>query len=262
MGLDWCLRSKRRSGTDDTVVEAAEKLAEQLAEQDETLWAAYLEEHNKGERPSEYPNALADAFNALPETKLRRKGLKEAKETVASYYISTMEELGVPRVGIDEEATEWARKNFEAIPETRWRDGKPSVATYLEANYGKYVPDLARIKDGLGKCTGLLAGADSFRGKIVGYAQDIVGADLAEEAYKDMEPDQLLDYGNRLLDAAKKYLHDAGQSEIIDAPSEQVKELLKEEANRENLWNAWYCVEGAKWCIFWGSRGFSMHAWY
>ena len=259
MGLDWCLNAKRRRGAeDDAAVEAAEQLVEQLATQDEEMWNAYLKTHNKGERPFAHPNDVSDAFDALPETRLHRKALKDAKAAAASYYISTMEEIGAPRVGIDEEATEWARKNFEDVPETRWPAGKPPVAAYLEENYGKYVPDLARVKEGLGACSGMFVGADSFRGKIVGNSASIVGPDLAEEAYKDMDPEALQDYGTRLRLATEGYLDDKGWSRLIGMPREKVAELTEE----DGLWDAWYCLEGAKWCTFWGSRGFSMHAWY
>lgn len=260
MGLDWCLKRKLREGHNPV---ADEKKLEKLEEKQAVLWDKYLKKHNKGEQPGVYPNLIQAAFAAQPGVIKLATELEALEEVVATHYTSPMEVLGAPRVGIDIEATEYLRVQHNQWKHDYEKDpsnlrAPPPWKEHLKNEHGKYVADLAKNKDGLGACTGIMTGAESFRGKIIGYSQDVIGSDLADAAYNDKNSLELIQYGEQLLAATRKYVKNHRLPSNLEEMTSAQVQVLDES---DNLWNAWYCFQGANWCIFWGTRGFELYAW-
>lgn len=147
--------------------------------------------------------------------------------------LSTGEALGAPRVGEDAEADAWVLANFADLSlsaDVKARGG----AACVDALRGKYVLGLAKHRGGMGAVTGMLAGATSFRGKIIDRTP--VSEELKEEAYVDHTARELVSYGKSLQEAAAAIVPGEGHKENVEA--------------------------AARWCLFWGRKGFGMHAWY
>ena len=120
----------------------------------------------------------------------------------------------------------------------------PDAEAYVKANTGLRVPSLAKKPEGLGSVTGIAVGPESFRGKVLRFIPWL-DEDLVGESYNDHEADELLEYGERLLEAAEDKEKELGEAKT-EEEEEQVTTLK----------------EAAQWCIFWGREGHAMHAWY
>ena len=259
----------------------AEKLAELMAlveqadDEIDAEWEKFLA--SKGaESPGMYPNPLSDEFNELESVKALRAERDAVKEEAADCLVSAMSTIGAPRIGIDQVATDWFvsqikehRKVIAEKPQANKRYieywSQDDDALMAEAN-GKYVPDLAQGSDGLGRVSGMLAPATSFRGKTIGYCVDIVGDDLSGRAYNDMEPDELLEYGQELIDAATSYAKAYGLEGLLkfdDMSDHEISAVIEKSGRSEDdCWGVIRCIQGGRWCVFWAERGHGMHAWY
>jgi hypothetical protein len=157
--------------------------------------------------------------------------------------MSCFEVLGTPRVGIDEEATEFFRTEVyePARADAEKGEGNSEFQAYwmrpyekvLEENRGKWVVELAKEKGGVATVGGMLTGALDFRGKVVGRSEAIIGDALASEAYEDHSAEQCLSYAKRLEEA------------LGERQDEDVK----------------YLRDAISWLRFWGERGFGYWAW-
>jgi hypothetical protein len=260
MGLDWCLRDKVIEGKEEQN-EFNMRMLNELDDEIGKEWKQYLQDNLPGvigmKEPDEgaseeekkvwergimkytgcFPNDLHSAFYEEDTTKRMLDKQKEWRQSADLCVVSPMEALEAPRVGHDKEATDWAI--------AQWTEGKegqnsrllaayPTVESYLEYAEGLYVSELAKNQDGIGTVSGIAVGAESFRGKCLQFVEDL-DQDLIDEAYTDHDPDELMGYGERLLIAALT-LSSNDDSELVES--------------------------AAKWCEFWGSRGFSMVPWY
>jgi len=171
----------------------------------------------------------------------------ELKEELKSISISCYEAVGAPQVGIDDEATEWFRKeNWEPAnrdAKAGKLDNRPGFKdfwlqdfeTCLEKHKGKYVMELARDKGGEAAVTGIAVQGVDFRGKVLRFIQGLDGG-LVDESYENHTAEECLNYAKRL------------EEELPNVPAgPEGKELL----------------QGAvDWLRFWGERGFGYWAWY
>lgn len=155
---------------------------------------------------------------------------------IDALLLSTGEAVGAPRVGEDAEADAWVLANLRDLnlPAEVIAEGG---AACVDALRGKYVLALAKTQGGMGAVVGMLAGATSFRGKIL--ARTPISEELKEAAYADHTARALVSYGKSLQEAAAAIEpgedHD-GHKEDVEA--------------------------AARWCLFWGRKGFGMYAWY
>ena len=300
MGLDWCVMDKEKPGITEFMVGQARTNLEEAQTVHEECWRAWLEVGGH-EPPTSWPNALADAFQKTREAKNLQAKIDEHQEVLNECLISPMETLGAPRVGFDEAATEFAREQYREALKTPWGKERFSGMTedeYVALEHGKYVPSLLK-SDGIALTSGMMVGAESFRGKMLRWCEEVLeGTDLGERAYRDHKPDDLVDYGNALNDAATDYedgLRDERDREVEDKaealreaweldqiaehddcedwPEEpdfeaQARECLEpvdrrdREAEKETREKIDTVRSAARWCLFWGSRGHGMHAWY
>lgn len=187
MGLDWCVMDKIREGREPQAARLRTKIEE-----------------------------LSNREELTPVQERRLQSLQRHYDKVT---ISAEETIGAPRIGIDEQATAWFKKeiwepNHEHVckdPEEATQNlafyqhwSRPFEECFKEA-YGKYVIDLADYDKST--CVGLLASGTSFRGKIIGFAT-FLSDELRGEAYEDHDADGCLSYGERLGDAVLEHLQE------------------------------------------------------
>lgn len=143
-----------------------------------------------------------------------------------------------PILGVDDAATGYLR--------TRWRTGQYGRTTFkslLEQVHGQPLLELAEPKEALPLCP-TLSGPLDFRGQQLAFCEHIIGHALLEEAYEHHSRTQMVPFAQRLQEAADQF-------------RAQHPRLGKKDRD------ACAVVEGAAcWLGFWGSRGFSYHAWF
>lgn len=191
------------------------------------------------ERYKTVTRMLADMRNEGAESPLLEKELKEIS-------ISCYEAVGAPRVGIDDNATEWYRKNNYEPAHADAVAGKvrneeqrafwlQDFEKCLEEHKGQYVMELAEQKGGEAAVSGIAVQSVDFRGKIMRFV-DGLDSGLVEEAWTDHTAEECVDYARRLEEQLPN---------VADGP--EGKELL----------------QGAiDWLKFWGEKGYGYWAWY
>jgi len=204
-----------------------------------------------------------------------REKTKALNDRIDEISDSPYEAIGCPRIGIDPEATEWFRKEIylDHLEQVRKEMEKPAalegeertwnhrneeyIANWsrpfeelLEESKGRYVTELAKKREGVAKVSGMLTSAIDFRGKVIGYSEEIVGDDLSHEAYDDHTADECLDYAERLEFAINEWVSEHPTKAFLKTEEEDYPGWI------ENL------RAGVQWLRFWGNLGFGYHAWY
>lgn len=260
MGLDWVLKSKIIEGKEE---EHAEVRKKRLEARDK-----YYEQDALG--------ADKLVLSELKETLDRLEDEENALE------ISPCAVLECPRVGVDQEATDYVAEQYNSLAERpSFFEAYPTVESFLRANHGKYVPELAKNREGLGRITGMLTGPESFRGKVIGYAQEIIGNGLAEQAYQDMDPEEMESYADDIEEAIKNWEQE-NEKDItyftVEGPTNETQ-FQRDRRNEEKsaygpeidqrrykieelVASAEDCRAAVTWLRFWSKHGFAMHAWY
>lgn len=161
--------------------------------------------------------------------------------------ISCYEAVGAPRVGIDDNATEWYRKNNYEPAHADAKAGKldhnPATRDFwlqeldecIKEHKGQYVMELAEQKGGEAAVTGIAVQSVDFRGKVLRYIEGL-DSSLVDESYEDHTAEECLAYAKKL------------EAEL---PS------VKEGDNDRGL-----LQDAINWLRFWGERGFGYWAWY
>jgi hypothetical protein len=171
--------------------------------------------------------------------------------------IAPHEAIGAPRVGESPEADQWVIKaQNAATPE--------ETARVLAEFDGYYVLQLVRC-DGISEYThaGLYEGIDetSFRGKFLEACTDVLSPELIELAWEHRFPQDAIEYGNQLLNAAEKA--------VLKRNSPTKPSFLnrlgfgKTNANAEAFDEQVKIVTAAgNWYVFWGERQHAIRAWF
>ena len=233
-------------------------------------------------REKEYKN-LKRALLALDEDESldashKKMLCQKVRGELKKVAVSAFEVIQAPRVGVDEEATNWFRENVyrprqERLVEEllkpppkdpskpRWEDRNEAFVSYWRRSFeevlkderGKYVPNLAKKTEGLATITGMLCSPLDFRGKVVALST-LVNKDLRHEAYEDHAARYCVDYAERLEDELFDYQHHHPDWAELVGATDYGKVKVKEEV--EDLEAA------IRWLRFWGSNGFGYSAWY
>jgi hypothetical protein len=258
MGLDWVVEHKIRPGK--------EKEFNENSEQIQALFEAL--------EAAQHESGLSDEeFKALPDTIEKLTKVAAVQTRIDALLISPYETIGAPMIGRDERATQFicdkAAEMRGVKTDSKNIDGfwGQDLGDIIKQTTGQYVSELATHQEGLGAVTGIAVGPTSFRGKVIGYCGDIVGDDLAERAYDDMLPDELISYGEQLIEASTRFARDKfrlegmAYSDLIESLDGLAKAGTESEDARAADDTA-LCLKAGRWCIFWGENGHSMHAWY
>jgi hypothetical protein len=110
------------------------------------------------------------------------------------------ETLLAPRVGIDDQATEWAKRKYEFRTEK-----DQSLPDFLKSNQGYYAVDLVPVNDGIPVYIALHYEAHIFRAQFLNMCEDIIGPAMLEEAYKSQLALGTINFGDRLMSLADAY---------------------------------------------------------
>lgn len=164
--------------------------------------------------------------------------------------ISAFDTLNVPTVGIDEEATKWARLRFD-----KREDKSLTEEQFLARMKGFRVLALVQPCDGLPRYSNGQAGgyveAFSFRGQFLRDCTDIIGKEALASAYVSKLPLDTISYGRDLLERAAAF----AAAHHIDL---RTVHLAEDEDTEEFHLDA--VQTAGRWCIFWGERGHWLEA--
>lgn len=208
---------------------------------------------------------------AVPERPSKDTMLARLREI----SITPFETLGAPQVGSDPAADEWARERYAQ------QSANMSKDRWMSRMKGYYVLDAVPPCDGLPRYTNGQPGgyveAFSFRADFLKDCEDIVSTELLGEAFESKLDDALVEFGEALLTAAKQY---AGQRDIdldgIDADrliveaQSKMRNASDGETSESDGHNPPEMDElrldivrsAGRWCLFWGSRGHLMEAYW
>tara|TARA_B100000131_G_scaffold221323_1_gene212853 strand:- start:39188 stop:39952 length:765 start_codon:yes stop_codon:yes gene_type:complete len=254
MGLDWCVRDKTIESQEVNLMFADAQLNKLMEERSEDF-IAFCKELGE-DVPTIYPNPLVDRWEKTPNAINILERTRKWRLAKSVCVVTPMDTLGAPQIGMSKEADEWAREHYKEVASSpggeALRAKYPTVEDYIMDSQGKYVSELATRKEGMVGPSGICVGPESFRGKVLGYI-DWLDEALVSEAWEDHSPEDLLDYGERLLEAAESF-----EKSILSMP----EEILSSQAPSDAMSEVELVKEAANWCKFWGSEGHSMHAWY
>lgn len=160
--------------------------------------------------------------------------------------------LKTPTVGLDEEATAWAHRQFE-----KRADKTLTEDQFVSRMAGFRVLSLTPPCDGLPRysngCPGGYVEAYAFRGQFLKGCGEIAGDELVDGAWKSKRPAETTAYGHALLKCASDYarLHHINLDAANDAEDPDSTEA------RLDVLRA-----AGRWCVFWGERGHWLEAWF
>ena len=183
--------------------------------------------------------------------KLRGKKTVSREDLLKEWFeiqIPSYETIKAPRVGRDKEAEDWMRERYQET------DKKVTEAEFLKEHEGYYVIELAKELDGLPAYRSMNQDENVFRGEFLRDCFDLIGEDLASEAWNTKLADEALDYGNRLVKAADKIAVDHNLQNLKD--QREPPEL--DEDSIESKLHIVYSV--GKWLIFYGKNGHGYEA--
>lgn len=168
-------------------------------------------------------------------------------------------DLDAPRVGEDPAANAW-------ILAQPGRDRSKTDAQIIEEMRGYCALALLRGRcDGITNFThaGLYDGVDetSFRGSFLELCEDILGRELLSTAWTDwMRPEEAVEYGQRLLEAAERAARSGAPP-----PAKPARRWWRGKSQRqEPTFEEKLAIlrDAGRWYVFWGSRGHPIQAWY
>jgi len=186
-------------------------------------------------------------------------GMKRLKELSVALQRKAFEEYAVPRIKDAKEGHKDFNDHWKDMTFERWV--KETADSFLDRDMPELMKDMPRA---FGPFQ-YLAGWMSFRGKCVGYCE-LIPSDLQDEAYTDMEPEQMLDYAIRLEQHAKKWEKENpelfSQSERFRDEHEGWSKENESELNDSGYFDYKILREAITWLRFWAEKGHGMWAWY
>jgi hypothetical protein len=172
-------------------------------------------------------------------------------EAITMVSVTPAEVVGAPQIGKDLQADDWYRERRRS---EGWNDAQ--IAAGLRLMHGYHVLELAPACDGLpeysnGQPFGRVD-RHSFRADLLNVVEHVVGSELVESAYHSKHADELVAYGQLLLQAA----NDFAWRNRID-PRLRPPGQFNEDSP---LWQYDIVRSAALWCLYWGQRGHGLHA--
>ncbi len=183
--------------------------------------------------------------------KLKGKKLKSKDELLQEWFanqIQSYETIKAPKVGRDQEADEWMKKNYDETVH------KISLEEFMAEQKDYYVIELAKEKDGVPIYKAFGQDENVLRGEFLRGCVDIIGKELVAEAWGTKLADETLDYGRRLSNAADEIAKKHNLEHLKtqrNAPDDDSNAI----ANKLHIV---YSV--AKWLIFYGKNGHGYEA--
>lgn len=173
---------------------------------------------------------------------------EELLEEWFANQIQAYETIGAPKVGRDKEADEWIRNQYNQMEE------KPPLDEFLKEYDGYYVIELAKEQDGVPIYRAMGQDENVFRGEFLRDCINILGEELASEAWNTKMAGEALDYGNRLMAAADNIAREKNLSYL----KTQRAAPDTDEDSIESKLHIVYSL--ARWLIFYGKNGHGYEA--
>jgi hypothetical protein len=241
MGLDWMVQPKDRAGMETVAAECTNAFAE-VEKKINALYRS-IPELNGEDPPTQ------EAITRWLEHPGRRVFIDVQlglRNRLTESTVSPCETIGAPRVGVDPAATEWCREQYQEycgyLEARRDTLGVDTLEEFMANSHGRYVVDLVpRPHPGVAAYCGVAGSSLDFRGKMLRHCGSILSDELMDEAYKSHTAEELEDYGHRLLEA-----HESAKLSV-DEEERNIRHIVK---------------SAGEWCVYWGSNGHSMYAWY
>ena len=179
-------------------------------------------------------------------------GKQKSQEDILKRFLEisspAYETLKAPRVGKDEKANDWAKKQFE-----NRSDKSLTLENFVKQMDGFYVLDLVPECDGMPVYIAIHDEAHVFRAQFLKDCEEIIGEEMMGEAYTSQLAGQALDFGERLFSLAEKYAIENNCLFLKDQ-----KSPTGDEGSPES--KAHILFSASKWLIFWGKRGHGYEA--
>lgn len=175
--------------------------------------------------------------------------------------ISPYETLNPPRCGYDHEADNWIRSKYDDAP-----NKPPTVEEWVKSFNGYWVMALLPDSDGLPFYSNAsLAGQWerwSFRAQFFLDCEDVLGEQLFHEAWLNHLPDQLADYGRRLMNCASAFAATHRVRHVLNMRAYPAGNQDYGSVEGSPACKAHIIASAARWAVFWSSRGHGMIADY
>jgi len=175
--------------------------------------------------------------------------------------ISPYETLNPPRCGYDYEADNWIRSKYEDAP-----NKPPTVEEWVRSFNGYWVMPLLPDSDGLPFYSNASLGGQwerwSFRAQFLRDCEDVLGEQLLHEAWLNHLPDQLADYGRRLMNCASAFAATHGARHVLNMRAYPADNQDYSTVEGSPARKAHIIASAARWAVFWSSRGHGMIADY
>ena len=216
---------------------------------------------NNNQKANEEYHGLKKKLSELEICPEESAGMRRLKELGVAKQKKAFEEYAVPRIKDAKEGKghEGFNDHWKDIKFKRWVN--ENAESFLDWDMPKIMKDMPRT---FGPFQ-YLAGWMSFRGKCIGYCE-IIPSDLQNEAYTDMEPEQMLDYAIRLEQYAKKWEKDNPE---LFSKSEKLRDMHEgwakdheSELNDARYFDYKVLKDAVAWLRFWAKKGHGMWAWY
>lgn len=293
MGLDWCVMDRIKDGNDSEFERLNGVLSSLIRDRD-NLWAKFASDDSRSGLSGS--PGVAEEFSKSSNAIALGCRIDMVTSHISTLTVSPMVTMGAPIAGTDPAANEYLRKDYETHREW-FGESYATVDDYLAHKKGKYVPE-AIDSDGIGVVSGMCVGSESFRGKMLNFVDWLPSTGFDVDYYADKTPDELIDLGNSLIDALSEYnsfrdsrMERVANSMLVDAledwyktakvdcngdpvdpepDDDELRESISSDViNKVRSEIGSYDQDGveivssaAKWCLFWGSNGHGMHAWY
>ncbi|VWD63516.1 hypothetical protein BLA39750_07731 [Burkholderia lata] len=186
---------------------------------------------------------------------------EEVRQRFFEIQISPYETLRPPRVGYDPEADNWIRSRYEGAP-----NKPPTIEEWVRSFHGYWVMALLPDSDGLPFYSNASLGGEwerwSFRAQFLRDCEDALGERLFDEAWLNHLPDQLADYGRRLMNCASSYAETHGVAHVLNMRAYPADNQELGPVEGGPAYKAHIIASAARWALFWSARGHGMHADY
>lgn len=164
-------------------------------------------------------------------------------------------DIGAPQVGIDEAADQWVKTLMAENGDER------PLAEVTQQMHGYYALGAMPECDGFPVYSngGLYDGVDrtSFRGKFLADCEDIIGGELLNRAWEDLQASELMAYGQALKTVAETYAVENKVEHVLG-----LRDISDEDYANEAAAKAHFMISAAKWCIYWAERGFGLEPYF
>lgn len=203
----------------------------------------------KGHKPPE-PSWIKRVLGKVPTPEQLGQKLMAIPAT------TPYETLNAPRIGFHERANAWLKENYESDGLRKDLLEKP-FAEVLKECHGNYVLDVLPEQDGIPCyiCTPGYSEPFWFRAKFLDDCEDILGKQLFNEAWESKLAPELAEYGQKLMKVAEDYAREHSVEHVLN----QYKYEWEED---QPATKAHILASAAKWCMYWGSRGHGVQAYF